>query len=104
MTAMENTPTTLWSRLLPVFTLAAVVLTGALTHQMLSGTFSERTCHTDCVQMIAWGALAATVVGFLLGCHTLKRNQRPSTVVMFVVLVALLLIFATTLTIGYAVV
>lgn len=53
------------------------VLVGLTVANLLSGSFDDRTCQTDCVQLMFFGSAAAGVIALLLGLYSaLKSDAR----------------------------
>ena len=83
--------------------LVAWGLAAILVSQLLGGTFDTRTCHTDCVQALYWSAFVVTFSGCIAGgWYWLKKDdtERLFAKAGVVALLALLVIFLTTMAIG----
>ena len=84
-----------------LLTLTGWVLTALTGMHLLSGYLEDRTCQTDCVQMLFYSAVAVGVGALVLSSISLSRPQgRILSVTSLLMALALCAIFATLFIVG----
>jgi hypothetical protein len=84
-----------------VLTITGWVLTALTGMNLLSGYLDERTCQTDCVQMLFFSAVATGVSGLVLsGISLLRPYGRMLSVTALLMALALCAVFATLFIVG----
>lgn len=84
-----------------LLTITGWIFTALTVTNMLSGHFDDRTCQTDCVQMLFFSAVASGVAGLVLSGISLSRpHGRILSVTALLMALTLCAIFATLFIVG----
>ncbi len=84
-----------------LLTITGWILTALTGMNLLSGYLEDRSCQTDCVQMLFFSAVATGVSGLVLsGISLLRPHGRMLSVTALLMALALCAIFATLFIVG----